>query len=300
MSERPEQKFPLNINKVKFALGNFKWICLIVLTLICTGNLLAVRMSPAAFTAQNIPIGTEFDLSVPLTIRLSENDTIAKKFTVTPLLPSEVRSEWLAGYEEIPSADFLKIGGEGDIFVSPREPAIRRLLIEFPDDNSLLNRHFLVHLRVMPQDVSGMFQAVLVGSYLLETSPSADRFTKPGGHPISVSPSIVAFDSLGFATVRIYNNHDSALEVILRLDIPPQTDKMQVELTRGFIRGVLGDGVSIDKSKILVQAGGFEDVTIRIKPDFRATISRNSEYILWLEVPGFEKSERFIRVHYRP
>lgn len=275
-------------------------IRLITLLAVIAGGVFAIRMSPAAFTAQNIPIGMEFDLGVPLVIRLSENDTVAKYFTATPLKPGEVRNDWLDGYEEIPDAGYLKIEGDGAVYVEPDKPVTRRLLIEFPEDSSLLNRHFLVQLRVMPQEASGMFQAVLVGSYLLETSPSKDRFTKPGGYPLSVAPSRLSLDSAGFGVVRIYNNHEHTLKVLTRLDIPPNTEKLHVELTRGFVRGVLGDGIELDKKELFIQPGGFEDITIIMDADLRDSISRNSEYILWVETPEIENSRRFVRVHYLP
>ncbi len=275
-------------------------IIAITLLAVLAGGVFAVRMSPAAFTAQNIPIGSEFDVGVPLTVRLSDGDTVAKYFTVMSLKPSDVRKEWLAGYEEIPSSELLKIGGELPILVEPGNPAVRRILVDFPDDSSMMNRHFLAQLRVQPQESAGMFQAVLVGSYLLETSPSKDRFVRPGGSPISMAPSIVVLDSVGEGIVRVYNNHNHAVEVSAWLELPPRTDRMQIELTRGFLRGILDDRISVDKQKLLVQSGGFEDIAIRMDSELRDEISRNSEYILWVEVLSIENSARFVRVHYRP
>lgn len=275
-------------------------IITITLLAIIAGGVFAIRMSPAAFTAQNVPLGEEFDVGVPLVIRLSEHDTVAKYFTVKSLKPSEVRKEWLEGYEEIPDASYLKVGGQKPILVEPGDPEVRPLMVDFPMDSTLLNRHFLVQLRVMPQETSGMFQAVLVGSYLLETSASEDRFAKPGGYPISIAPSKITLDSSGVGMVRVYNNYDHALEIEARLDIPPRTNKLQVELTRGFVRGVLSDGIGLDKERLMVQPGGFEDITIQMDSELRNSISKNSEYILWVEAPDIENSARFVRVHYRP
>ena len=103
-------------------------IRLITLLAVIAGGVFAIRMSPAAFTAQNIPIGTEFDLGVPLVIRLSENDTVAKYFTATPLKPGEVRNDWLDGYEEIPDAGYLKIEGDGAVYVEPDKPVTTIIL----------------------------------------------------------------------------------------------------------------------------------------------------------------------------
>lgn len=267
---------------------------------IFAGGVFAVRMSPAAFTAQNIPVGSEFDVGVPLTIRLSDGDTTAKYFTVMSLKPSDVRKEWLAGYEEIPSSEFLKVGGEVPVIVEPGNPSVRRILVDFPEDSAFMNRHFLAQLRVQPQESAGMFQAVLVGSYLLETAPSKDRFVRPEGSPISVAPSVVVLDSSGVGIVRVYNNHNHAVEVSARLEIPPRTDRMQIELTRGFLRGIIDDRISLDKKALLVQPGGFEDIVVRMDSELRNGISRNSEYILWVEVPAMTTSARFVRVHYRP
>jgi len=264
------------------------------------GSAFAIRMSPAAFTAQNIPIGIEFDIGIPLTIRLSTEDTSAKLFNATPLLPSEVRDEWLAGYEEIPDAGYLMIEGDGPLLVEPGEPVVRKMFIGFPDDSSLLNRHFMVQLRVMPQEVTGMFQAVLVGSYLLETKSTEDRFTRPGGQPFSAAPSLLVLDSTGRGIVRVYNNIDHALRLEARIDAPLQSDKLKVELTRGFVRGPLNERIRVIEPEFLVQAGGFMDVTVEMDESLRQGQSRNTEYLLWINEPDGKSQSCFIRIHYRP
>jgi len=268
------------------------------LLLSIVGSAVAVRMSPAAFTAQNVPLGEKFDLTVPLVISLGDDSSSSVDFLAQPIFPSEVRDKWLRGYLEIPEADYLIVDGEMPISVTPDEPAIRKLFINFPDDSAYLNCHFLAHLKIMPAKVSGMFQAVLVGSYLLETVSSKDRFAKPGFGLLTGAPSVL--DMEGPSTVRIYNNSDRSIDIGVYLDVPSDEKKLHVEPSAGYIIGDTTDFV-LNIADKTIPADGFIDIPISFKNNrYRETLQRNTEVILWVEDVSNSEIACFIRIHCRP
>lgn len=266
-----------------------------------TGSAFAIRMSPASFTAQNVPIGREFDLSIPLVIYLGNDSSDTAYFSAVPLFPSEVRETWLDGYEEIPDPNYLLVAGEQPIAVLPESATVRSLLVYFPMDSSLLNRRFLVMLRVMPVNSRSMFQAVLVGSYMIETSPTKDRFTRTGGKPFAISPSIVYLDSMGKGIARIYNNDTIPHNYRTRFSVPPLDDRrLNVILSPGYTRGD-STKYSLDKSSGKIPAGGFVDLDIRIKDtEYLKSLRKDTEAILWIENPSSKCCKRFFRIHYKP
>jgi hypothetical protein len=212
-----------------------------------------------------------------------------------------VRESWLDGYEEIPDPNFLVVSGVKPVVAYPDSPAIRPLLTNFPFDSSFFNRHFLVQLRVMPTDVEGMFQTVLVGSYLFETTPTSDRFTRPGGFPFSIGPSILYLDKEGKGTVRVYNNDSTGCDIELDLAEPPKREeRLVVELSEGYERGD-PTKFKISKNRKKINGQGYADLDVSITDKkYLLSLTRNTEIILW----GFDsrepKSSRFVRIHYRP
>lgn len=269
-----------------------KQISLAALILVFVGSAASIRMSPGAFTAQGVPIGTKHDLRVPLVIQLDENSEKSIEFISEPLSPSEVRESWLDGYEEIPDPDYLIIDGEHPIVAHPDSPVVRRMFIEFPNDSSLLNRHFLVQLRVGPKKTEGVFQTVLIGSYLIETKSSVNRFTHTGGEHLTIAPSVLNLDSSGKGIIRVYNND----KIGRRFEIIPKYVKneraLTVNISGGFQEGDI-DLVKTNPSNAKISPGGFIDVEIEYKPN---TIEKDTEIILWFEDPDLACCSRFCRI----
>jgi len=277
-----------------------KPISKIALLVVLAGSAFAIRMSPASFTARNIPVGERFNLSVPLVIHVDKNAEGSVVFLANPLLPSEVRENWLEGYEEIPDPAYLIVGGERPIVAKPDSAATRRLLVDFPGDSSLMNRRFLVQLRIMPEDAGGMFQTVLVGSYLLETVSTENRFTRPGGLPIAFAPSVLKLDEDGNGIIRVYNNDSKAHDVSAYISVPVEENKLSVELTRGNIPGD-PKHFELDRNSASVGPGEFIDISISMPNiEYRESLKRNTEVLLWVKDPAVEKSARFVRVNYLP
>ncbi len=244
-----------------------------------------VRMLPADFNAQDVPIGKEIEIAT-LTISLEPSES-AETLSIGPIPPEKS----VDGYEPLPDTAFIETG-DRSIFIPEKEAVERRITANFPDDPSFFNRRFAVSIR-LSSPKKGDFR----GSFLIETE--ANPNARPGGTPISVAPSNLDLDQNGDGQISIFNN-DTIPHFLICYTAAPEigSGRSIVALTEGC---QIGDPVQFvpQKNSFIVEANGRFDLPISV-PNEKYSVKQRAEVLLWVKDPSLPESARFVRLRWAP
>ncbi len=265
------------------------------LAALCVG--VGISVSPATFLLQNVPLGERYDITGAAGYRIRISGVSRPgNYVITPRRPSEDGTK-ATGYYDIPDASWFGVE-ECTLFVSPDKPAETAMWIDFPDDPSLYNRHFLLGVDVSPtlESTRGM---LAVGAYLLfrfETPPKEGVVPKLQKGEMAFVPSVVSFEDLRKGDVRSYNlklftwTEQPQKIKLYRLDPESDVAKITILLTRGFRRAP--EGVVLFPEEISASsAGGKLFVQVALAEELPY---RRMEELVMAEAPNGNKA--FLRV----
>lgn len=209
-------------------------------------SMMALRVSPGAFTATGIPVGAEKDFGMDL--KVYNTSAEEAKYLLRVLPPEDVRQSSVAGYEPLPDPSWLYFK-EGDTVTVPAGGSVGHgIMTRFPDKSDLRNRHFVAQVSVQPLS-SGMFNTIIMPTYFLETESSTEA--APSG--LCFVPSVVDADS---TLPVIFNNANESVEVTLTFKIPDPSHKgLNYDNTRGYWWIKEGEVSLKGKDKFTLDAG---------------------------------------------
>jgi len=256
-----------------------------------------ISVSPGTFLIQNVPIGEEYSITGRNGFRIRFNKQYSSGvYVLSPKKPSDDGTK-ATGFYDFPDPDWFHLERDTLILAIDSMKA-SSMSIEFPNDPSLYNRHFLLGVDVNPtlESTTGM---IAVGAYLLyrfETESRADIVPElPSGEMVFV-PSVIKFENLGSAenksqNLKIFLGGKNKRKVKLyRLDPESDVAKLTIFLTQGYQR--VPEGVVFFPDEIEIDENGGK-MFIQIAFDDRLPFKRMEEIII-AEQPDGNKA--FMRV----
>lgn len=247
----------------------------------------ALRVSPASFTAQGIPLGKKHDLGVVLTCSADKktNVFIARVMTPTEGTPLSV------GYRSIPNIEWFIVESGETLKADTNGIASSRLLVEIPDKPEYYNQHFIV--RLFTTGVSGgMFQPAMIPYYFLETPPLANPSAPPDGE-LGVAPSIVELTKSNRSGVfRIYNNDsvEHKYEFVIRK--PEDRSRRFPNVSSSFLR--IEDTTKIEVLPRSITLSPQKDEQVKVLWTGKEWVSGSFEAILLITAD--DSTTSFVRV----
>ncbi|MFP4459127.1 MAG: hypothetical protein ACLFSQ_06040 [Candidatus Zixiibacteriota bacterium] len=236
----------------------------------------ALRVAPAVFTAQGIPVGEEKRFGIPLSVQNPHDDTL--DFTVQILPPKDVRIEKLDGYDTLPDTNWFYFIGGNTLTIPPGETRGNEIAMSIPDDKSLYNQHYMVEAVIAPEQ-SSQFMVNMRVSYFIETESMAEPEIPPRGK-VAIAPSIIEIEN-DSQTFMLYNNDSLPHDIELSLEIPgPDKQGINYENTRDYtwIENP-SELFKIQKSLINIAASSKE----KIKIEQKSEISGSREALLFIK-----------------
>ncbi|RKZ35074.1 hypothetical protein DRQ33_00620 [bacterium] len=259
---------------------------------------LGISISPGTFLLQNVPVGKKYDITseTGYIIRMGK-ETGSATYVLTPRRPSDDGTN-ATGFYDFPEPSWFHL--EKNILnLNGDEPPNTAMWVEFPDDPSLYNRHFLLGVDVtpIPETTSGM---IAVGAYLLyrfETEPKAGVSPKLPKGEIAFVPSVLKFDQLGNKAniskdLKIFRGETKNLKLKLyRLDPESEVARYTILLSPGFHRAPEGIVYFPNQVNINQDSG---NLFVQVAFD-NGLPHKKLEEIIIAESPDGKKA--FLRVH---
>lgn len=233
----------------------------------------ALRVSPASFSAQGVPLGKRYDLGVVLSCSAEKrtNLFVARVMSQAEGTPLSV------GYRSIPDIRWFIVESGETLKADTSGVASSRLLVEIPDSPEYYNQHFVV--RLFTTGISaGMFQPAMIPYYFLETPPLANPSVPPDGE-LGVAPSIVELTKSGNNGVfRIYNNDTVGHKYEIVVRTPEERSRRFPNVSPNFLR--VDDTTKIEISSLNITLPPREDTQVRVRWAREKWVKENYEAIL--------------------
>lgn len=247
----------------------------------------ALRVSPASFTAQGVPLGKRHDLGVVLTCSAEgkTNLFVARVMNQAEGVPLSV------GYRSIPDTRWFIVESGETLRADTSGVASSRLLVEIPDKPEYYNQHFVV--RLFTTGISaGMFQPAMIPYYFLETPPLANPSVPPDGE-LGVAPSIVELTKSNKDGVfRIYNNDtvEHRYEFVVRT--PEERSRRFPNVSPNFLR--IDDTTKIEISPPSITLPPQKNTQVKVKWSGKKWSKEDYEAILL--ITSDNGTTNFVRV----
>lgn len=238
----------------------------IISLIIFLGTAYALKVSPGVFTAMGVPVGEKTDLGIRFTI---ENDLDSEQsFSINMIRPSEVKKDWLRGYQDIPDPEWLFIEG-GEMTIVPAHGKVEMtLFLEIPDEERYYNQHWMVYVMVN-QVGEGMFQTSVAPAYMIETR-SEKTLTGPPYGEFGLAPSILGFENILIghsqtAFFTIYNNDTLTHLYTLNPEIPHQEDgNLVIENRDGYSWFDMGKWLQFSEIQFELPPGESKEIAVNL------------------------------------
>ncbi|MGB9562057.1 MAG: hypothetical protein ACPL6C_04505 [bacterium] len=248
----------------------------------------ALRVSPASFTAQWVPLGRRKDLGVVFTCSADKKTYLF----IARVMPQEEGVPLSVGYRSLPDIGwFIVESGETLRADTSSGIALTKLLVEIPDKPEYYNQHFVV--RLFTTGISaGMFQPAMIPYYFLETPPLANPSVSPDGE-LGVAPSIVELTkSNKNGTFRIYNNDTIEHKYNLVIRKPEERSRRFPNVSSDFL-------CIDDTAKIVISAQNItlppkKNALIEVAWKDKKWVNENYEAILLITAD--DEATNFVRI----
>lgn len=188
----------LEISDLYIIFNYMKYMGLIILIAVLYStaiNAIGITASPATILLYDVPVGEKFDISSNRGYIISVGGVgYSTWFKLTPRKPSEDNT-FATGYFDFENPEWFHIEHES-VFVEKDATEKARIWVEFPENPSLYNRHFLLGIDVVPLTIKGMMG---VGAYLLfrfETQENSTAIPKLPHGEFAFVPSKVEFNDV--------------------------------------------------------------------------------------------------------
>jgi len=196
-----------------------------------------LKISPGAFCLQNADIGKDLDLGIDLIITNDSADE--QTYIIRPLLPSQARTSWMKGYNEIPDTSWFYLL-DNKISIPAHSEGKLRMHLNIPDRECYYNQHWMVYVEITTEaDKGQMFRVGLKPNYMIETKAKEDIKEKPYGIlgiiPSTVKAQDVITGKRKKVNFKIYNNDNVTHTYLINPYIPKTTSaKQDISGTPGY------------------------------------------------------------------
>lgn len=277
-------------------------LLLFVLSVCAPASLAAtLRVSPAEFVIQDVPVGTVCDLQqlhgVALTIH--NEDDQAHTYRLSARAPAA--GTWQEGYTPLPDPNWFSFETD-TVTVEAGGIARSRMLIRIPKDPAHYNQHWVVSLAVeaLPEPGSIVALAAYPRVYI-ETQARVDLRRPPSGKT-GVAPSVVCLGAprkgVARGEFRVFNGDSEPHSYRLRLAAGAR--KILPSPGYGWIGNLAW--LSLSPASITIPAGHSRRVTVMARiPDSYQVAMPAWEAIVFVE-PGEPAvtASNFVRVRAKP
>ncbi len=240
----------------------YKIAITLLFTAICAS---AIKVSPAVFTARNVPLGKMVPLGLELKVYNDSDDTMS--YTLEVVKPANGVT-LLEGYSPIASKDFFVVeGGESSLAVPPKSVASRMMFSNIPEKDEFYNQMWAVS--VVVTGGSGMFKTAVATKYYIET-PSRETKSPPFGE-VATMPSAVHFQKdENRATFKLLNNGNEPKSFVIEPFVPDAaSDRVTIDATQGWrFSAAFADSIECVPASVDVEAGGSREIEVELKGDF--------------------------------
>ncbi|MBU0630270.1 MAG: cupredoxin domain-containing protein [Candidatus Margulisbacteria bacterium] len=244
-----------------------------------------IKVSPGAFCAQNIEIGKDLDLGVDLTIENSSDSQ--QSFCLSPIKPSQAKSQWLKGYSEIPDPKWLYMESNW-LEVAPRSSGKVRMHLKVPNEEKYLNQHWIVYVNISNEMKKGdLFGVSIKPNYMFETKAAMVK-GRPSGRlgfvPSTIKVPIIQGKAIT-ARLILYNNDKRPHTYKVFSFLPPaDSGKQEINLSPGYEWAMSEKWIKPLKNKVKIGAGQKKEIELKIAvPKANSTVTRGWESILMVE-----------------
>ena len=188
----------------------------------------AVEIAPGCFTSQFVPVGHPQNMGFTFVVR-----DLQSEFAIVKILPPEQIVFEVEGYSPLPDVNWFHIG-EGETLQLDADGSARaKIWTDFPNDERLYNKHFLVQVLVTGKTM-GFMEPTIVANYFIETEPRVNPSVPPMGK-IGVAPSIVEVSEENpVGEFEVYNNTQSEQTYTMTVRTPQRESRTSVNLSPGF------------------------------------------------------------------
>ena len=217
------------------------YLAVLLATIVCLVSAIGIRISPATFLVQDVPVGEFFSITKKYgyIIRISQVPA-SGYYSLTVKKPSE-DGQTATGFEDIPDVNWFYLERE-TLYISNDSAVTCSIGVNFPDSAPLYNRHFLVGVEIMPIPESVRGNLLLSAELLfrIETEPKAGIKPKISPGEFVFVPSAVDFDSLRpndtvTVEVKLFSG-ESTLCHLSRLDPETPVARKTILPTVGYMR----------------------------------------------------------------
>ncbi len=255
---------------------------MLLLMIYCSLMCATIRVSPSTFLIQNVPIGEECNISEKYGYKIKISQiSFRTLFYMQPSKPSDIGTS-VTGFEDIVDENFFYTKPE-TMQVAPDSMSSAEMYINFPDDKSLYNRHFLLGVDV--SEVARQVRGTLaIGAYLIlriETEPNSEAIPVLDSGGVLFVPSVIEFDTLAdndtvYGNVKLFAAESVWCE-LYRLDPSSVVAEKTILLSVGHARVLEGLVSFPDSVQATPEGTSFQ---IRVTLSERLPRSRMEEIII--------------------
>jgi len=256
-----------------------------------------LRVSPAEFVVQNVPVGRLCDLHVPhgVVLEIRNDDEGAHTYGLSARAPAAATLQ--EGYAAIPDPAWFTFEPRR-VTVAAGATGQSKMFVSIPRDARYYNQHWVVSLAVeaVPEPGSMVALAAYPRAYL-ETEAKAD--VKIGGHgATAVAPSVLSIGTSdngpARSTFRIFNNDSRPHSYTLRVSAGAR--KILASPGRGWISNP--GWLHVEPRAVTIRAGQTAAFTVEAQvPDvYRGTMPAWEAIVFVEPEKGSEIGPSFVRV----
>ena len=218
----------------------------------------AIKVSPAVFTARNVPIGERTPLGLELKVYNDSEDPMT--YGIEVVQPGE-NETLLEGYSPIFEREFFIVDGEAEFEVPPKSVESRMMFVDIPENEEYYNQMWSVS--VVVTSGKGMFKTAVATKYYIET-PSRRLESSPLGE-IAIMPSAVELSKdTNEASFKLFNNGNETKIFTIAPFVPNADDtRVTIDATQGWeFSEKLCSVISCKPTTVEIDPGESKDIRV--------------------------------------
>jgi len=257
----------------------------------------ALRVSPAEFAVQNVPVGRVCDLHAAqgIVLKIQNDDEQAHTYQLSTHMPAA--GSWQEGYSPMPEPRWFRFAPR-QVKIAAGAAGESEMFLSIPARPQYYNQHWVVSVAVeaLPEAGSMVVLAAYPRVYI-ETEARADPKERPLGKT-AVAPSVVPMGETGKSIargeLRIFNNDSRPHSYRLRL--AAGAPKILPSPGRGWIANMTW--LSVRPQRLLIGAGESRRVVVEARvPEAYGRIMPAWEALVFVEPERKGEAEtNFVRI----